>query len=402
VTRKVNSRELKIGMYVDSLDRPWVETDFLFQGFLIQSEDDLESLRKQTEFVFVDEEKCDMSSSSGSTPAVPASGQHAEKQMREVKDDIKKAYIVRSKIENSFSSILKDIGMGKAVYVGNVKNTIKEMVDSLINNPDAMLLLGQIEEVDAEAASHAVNCLIIALAFGHFMGLKCEELETLGLAALLHDVGETEIPKELLDPARIKTAGEEALVRRHTELGRNILQKIEGIPLSVIDIAYSHHEQVDGQGYPEGVTSEQISLFAKIIALVDTYDRLTSAISGKMLTCSEASHYLYIQREIKFDKNLTEKFIKCFGIYPIGSLVELAKGDVGVVASASEGSHLYPRLILVLDPYKHPYYPPRLINLAAFCEGENAADYVIKKMLPRNAYGFDYRAYIRREFGMVA
>lgn len=402
--RKVYSRDLQIGMYVDSLDRPWLETDFPFQGFRIQSMDDVESLCRQTEYVFVDDEKSDGSSFKDPNPAVRVSAQQHWEQLREVKGDIKKAYAVHSLIETSFTSVLKDIRLGRDVRLDEVKDAVKDMIQSLMRNPEALLLLGRIGQTDDEAASHAINCSIVALAFGRYMGLEGDELEAFGLAALLHDVGETEIPEELLDPIRSKTDAEIALVQRHTELGRNILQKMQGIPPIVVDVAYSHHEQVDGHGYPEGVTGEHISLFAKMMALVDVYDLLTSPASGKMLTGPEVSRYLYSQREIKFEKDLTEKFIQCLGIYPIGSLVELAKGDVGVVISIPEDSRLYPRLILILDPDKQPYYPPRLINLSAFCKGkgDNAEEYAIKKVLPRDAYGFDFKAYMRRELGTAA
>lgn len=400
--RKVDSRDLQIGMYVESLDRPWLETDFLFQGFRIQSQDDLESLRKQTEYVFVSDEKSDVALSKKLDLSVPTATYQYEKQMRQLEVEVKQAYRVHCLIETSLSSALKDVRLGRSVRLDYVKDAIKEMIQSLTRNTDTLLLLGRIEQSDDAAAAHAINCSIIALTFGRYMGLEGEELEAFGLAALLHDVGETEIPEELLHSSRPKTSAEIALIRRHTEFGRNILQKMRGIPLSVVDVAYSHHERVDGHGYPRGLAGDDISLHAKMMSLVGAYEWLTSTTSGKMLTSPEASRYLYSQRGTLFDKELTEKFIQCLGIYPVGCLVELAKGDVGVVISIPDDAHLYPRLVLILNADKRPYYPARLINLSTFISAENAEEYVIKKVLPRDAYGFDFKAYIRREMGLEA
>ena len=401
MTRKVDSRDLRIGLYVDALDRPWVETDFPFQGFRIQNQEDLESLRRQTEYVFVDDEKSDELTPKESVLADRTSSQQSEKQLRQVEVEIRKAHTVHSLIETSLSSVMKDMRLGRAVRLDEVKDAIKEMIQSLMRNPDALLLLGRIEQADNAAASHAINCSIIALTFGRYMGLKGEELEAFGLAALLHDVGETEIPDELLDTTGPKTDEEIALIRRHTEFGRDILEKMNGIPPSVVDVVYSHHEQVDGKGYPRGLTGDNISLNAKMMSLVGVYEWCTSSVSGEMLTAPEASRFLYGQRDIMFDKDLTEKFIQCLGIYPVGCIVELVKGEVGVVISIPEDARLYPRLVLILDSDKQPYYPPRLINLSIFQSSENAEEYAVKKVLPRDAYGFDFKKYIQREMGLT-
>jgi len=405
--KKIDIKQLQLGMYVEELDRPWLETPFLFQGFRIESQMDLDALNNLCSYVYINEEKGDALDDKPVRHAVmPGSGRPTDVNARFensqyhanplllVEEEVPKARAIQALARTSFESLFKEMRLGGTMNVEEVRHLVVEMIESITRNPEALLLLGRIEQKRNDAASHAINCGILALSYGRYIGLSDQALQELGLAVMLHDVGETAIPDQVLQHGLHKTAEEIRLFQRHTELGAKILAKIQGMPKCAVDVAYSHHERIDGKGYPRGIKGDEMSAHAKIAAIIDVYEWVTSAAAGQILSSTEAVHYLYRNRDTFFDKERTEQFIQCLGIYPIGSLVELARGDVGVVVSVSPDSHLFPRLLLVLDKDKLPYRPYRLINLSHFKSQEKIADYTIKKVLPGNAYGLDLHAVV--------
>ncbi|HEY0721331.1 MAG TPA: HD-GYP domain-containing protein [Gammaproteobacteria bacterium] len=404
--RKVDTKELQIGMYVSELDRSWLETPFLFQGFKITSQGDINELTRYCKFVFIDEERSQYQRVVAKSPT-PQQIEAAAAKLAEVKyekpeakvaieEEIARARKVKEVAEHQVSLMLSQARAGKALDPDQASAVVEEIIESLIRNPDAMLLLGSIKSHEQEAEAHAINSCILSLTLGRFMKFSQKMVEELGLAALLHDVGEVRIPVEILRN-RTKTPQEQELMKSHTRLGVEILSNTPGMPDSVIDVAHSHHEQVDGKGYPRGVAGHALTIFSKIVSIVDLYDTLTHGKGDKGIASTEALRYLYLYRDKMIDAKLTEAFIKCLGIYPVGSLVELESGEVGIVVSSQPGEHLYPRLMMVRSPDKRPYEPPRLISLAMFADGGQKKQYAIRQVLPPDAYGVDMRSYLLNE-----
>lgn len=402
--RKVDTKDLQIGMYVSELDRSWLETPFLFQGFKITSQGDINELARWCKFVYIDEDRSEYQ-----RPAAPSSKQieAAAVKLSEVKyekpaskvaieEEITQARKVKEAAEQQVSLMLIQARAGQALDADRASEVVANIVESLVRNPDAMLLLGSIKSHQQEAEAHAINTCILALTLGRFMKFSQKMVEELGLAALLHDVGEVKIPVEVVRDGP-KTPQEMELMKSHTRLGVELLSNTPGIPESAIDVALSHHEQVDGKGYPRGMAGNSLTIFAKIVGIVDVYDKLTRGKGEKGISSTEALRYLYLYRDKLFDAKLTEAFIKCLGIYPVGSLVELASGEVGIVISSQPGEHLYPRLMLVRSPEKRPYQPPRMISLARFARTDEEQKYAIRQVLPPDAYGVDMRSYLLNE-----
>lgn len=400
--RRIDSSELKLGMYVAQLDRPWLESPFLFQGFKLHTEEELQEVKQLCKFVYIDEKKSDHGKDStakpqDSTPDVQPSARKPHPV--QVEDEISAARKIREQAKQRFNRIIEGARLGKGVDVSVGNKIVGDMVESLLRNPDALLLLRNISQYDSDVESHAINTSILSLNFGRCLGLPTYELKELGLAALLHDIGETELPLEIVRDGP-KNAEQTALYNRHTEFGANILNESGHLPARVIETARSHHEQIDGEGYPRGLKGEEIELFARIVAIVNVYDHVTLGSSGPSLPPAEALRYLYLYRNKFFDSDLTEKFIQCLGVYPVGSLVELATGEVAIVISIPPESHLYPRLLLVRDSHKKPYQPPHIMNLAQFARSEHAEKYAITKVLPSGAYDVDVRYYLQSETGL--
>lgn len=401
--RKVDVKDLQVGMYVSELDRPWLETPFLLQGLKVTSQGDINELVRYCKFVMIDEERSQykrpepvvVKAVPKGEPRIAEENYAKPAQKISIEDEIARARKVKVLAEQQMTLMLRQARAGKAIDIDQANAMVAEMIESLIRNPDAMLLLGSIKSHEQEAEAHAINTSILALTLGRFMGFSQKMVEELGMGALLHDVGEVNIPVELLR-AGAKTPEESELLRKHTIYGVEILRAAHGIPDSTIDVAFAHHEQVDGKGYPRGLTGSSLTIFAKIVAIVDVYDKLTHGKGERSISTAEALRYLYLYRDKLFDAKLTEAFIKCLGIYPVGSLVELETGEVGIVVSTQPGEHLYPRLLLVRGPEKRPYAPPRLINLAMFGKSE-PQKYAIRQVLPPDAYGVDMRSYLLNE-----
>lgn len=404
--RKINVKDLQLGMYVDELDRPWLETHFLFQGFTVQRKEDLEALRQLCEYVYIDDEK--IFSDEAPRPKITQADMDAlyeragdsPELVNTVEEEFHQAKVVHTTAKAAFSNLSKQIELGTVVDVEEVEQALAEMVESVVRNPEALMLLSRLEQRRGDASTHAINCSILALNYGRYIGLEGEKLHELGMAALFHDIGETAIPQKVIMRGEHKTAEEIDLFQRHPELGKEILSKVHGMPQCTIDVAYNHHERVDGKGYPRGITGDKLTPCTKIVTVVDVYEWVTSgAAGGNALTSTDATRYIYRHRDEMFDGETCEKFIQCLGVYPIGSLVEIARGDVGVVLSIPPKDRLHPRLLLILDENKQAVHPPKLINLSQFASKEkNGSDYAVVKVLPGNAYGISLREYIHREF----
>jgi len=404
---KVDSEELQIGMFVAELDRPWLETHFLFQGFKIGNEAELEDVRKSCAFAYVDLEKSSLSdpelrkkllaNAGGGAPSIKQ-GNH-KPYIKSFEDEIEDAETIHSGAHDYVAKIFDDIRLGKALDTEEAKAVVSDMMGSIMRNPDALVLLSSLKAFDESEITHSMNVCTLALAFGRFMGMGVDPLQELGLGSLLHDIGETRVPEAILKKRYGLTPDETREMQRHTEHGAEILRGMKGIPTSAVDIALTHHEKVNGKGYPSGLKGEDIGHYARMVAIIDVYDRLTHvANKQRYITSTDALKNMYEYRNVFFDGELIERFIQCLGIYPVGTVVELGSGEVGVVISVEPDHHLLPKLMLVRDAAKQPVYPPRIVNLRHYRGLAESEKYAIRRVLQPNAYGIDLKKYMLREF----
>lgn len=402
--QKLEPHELRIGMYVCDLDRPWLESPFLFQGFLIEDTKIIDELTDYCDYIYIDTERGDAKQTPAAEPA--RTFNPAEKTIPNTprsynvrfEDEIGPARSLREKTEQYMQQLFKDLRAGKSISSTEIQHLVGGMVSSILRNPDALVLLSTLREHDEYAVAHSINVCTLCLAFGRYLGMPAEALTELGIGALLHDVGEVRLPVELLHKTGLLSNSETQLMRTHTKHGADILRKNKDLPPTSIEIALSHHERSNGQGYPNGLTENDISQYAKIVGLIDVYDSVTTAkLHGHCITSTEALKNMYNWRNDLFDGHLIEEFIQCLGIYPVGSIVELNTGEVGIVISVGPENRLQPKLMLVRDEAKKPYTPPRIINLANYSRREHKHQYEINKVLETGDYGIDLKSYLLRE-----
>ena len=404
---KLEVERLRIGMYVAELDRPWLESPFLFQGFPIRNEDELDQLRECCDFVYIDVEQ-----SIDWQPNAPTSSARQEvrfatqglnrkpsRQKIEYRDKegftqtLPEAIMLHSAAKDYIGSVLDDVRLGKSINTGGARELADRLAENIVKNENAMVWLTQLKNRDEYTSMHSINVCVLSLLFGRFLGLKEEELGHLGLGALLHDVGKMQVPNEILNKPGRLDGEERAVMNRHPELGHAILKGHNDLHPAVLEIALSHHERYDGSGYPRGLKGKALNQYALIVSIIDFYDAVTSDRAYHIgISPHEALNMMYAVAAKSFPMELVESFIQCLGIYPIGSLVELESGEVGVVMTVNRSRRLKPILTLVLDRNKKPFPQVKMMNLEIQEQRESPTQ--IKKILESNAYGIDVRQLI--------
>ncbi len=392
--KKISVDELRIGMVVSKLDREWLDTPFLMQGFVIADHDDVRVVAQYCDHVWIDTDlspASSLASSEGSATSAPAASFEytcsVEEEHARIQEQFKAA---RSRARD----LHDDIRLGQGIDQEAVKVTVDECVTSVLRNPDALVWMAKIREESEYTAEHSLNVCILAVAFGRHLGYGQKDLEMLGLCGLLHDIGKMRVPIEILEKPGKLSNKEMNMMKAHTVHGRNLLLSTPSVDPMVIDAAYSHHERIDGTGYPRKIPADKISRFARIISVVDAYDAITAdRCYSRARPSTTALKIIYEERGKQFDEELALQFIKVIGLFPVGSVVELYNGDVGIVIEANQKRRHLPRVILVLDSNHKKKEHYKIVDLVHIEEGDLPKDFLIKKVLPDGEYGVYLKAY---------
>jgi len=406
--KKIDVWDLKIGMYIHELDRPWVETPFMLQGHWVTSPKDIEQLKHYCKQVYIDPDKGkDVNSDltlvgtdvyklqSGDNKAVKIEPPPVYKVHVPFENEVNVARNIHKETTTVVHNIYNEVRMGNSIDTQNAKAAVSSIVDSIIRNPDAQVWLTQLKDKDEYTAIHSLNVCILTLAFGRHMGFSRDMLNELGLGALLHDLGKIRVPLQVLNKPGKLTSEEFKLIKLHPVYGKEILTTTHGLTPAVIDVAYSHHERMNGSGYPRGLNADQISLYGRMVAIVDMYDAITSQrVYHHGIHSMDAMKQLYELRQTDLDQKMVEQFIQCLGIYPVGSIVELVCGAVGIVVSINRERRLKPKVLLVLNEKKERITPPKIIDLAKFDPAKYGAKFDVKSVVQGKTYGINILDYL--------
>lgn len=403
---KVRIPDLEIGMYVCRLDRPWLETPYLLQGFPIKSQDDINELLKYCEYVYVD---VDRSSIVEKKP--PVQSRHAEntdeaiEQLTGIKRvryqdttertvELKTARASYRVLADVAQDIMDDIAHNKKLDFPSLQKAVDPMVDSIVRNPDAFAWLTRMKHKDDYIYNHSVSSSIWAVAFGRHLGLPRKDLQSLAIGALLFDVGKMKLPEKLIHNTERFNQFEFKLIKQHVQYSVDILRSIDGISEDVVEMVATHHERHNGKGYPRGLSGNQIPIFGKIAGIVDCFDAI---ISDRPFATSVSPHdavkSLYEWRDVDFQSELIEQFIQVVGIYPVGTIVELSDGRVGVIIAQNRVWRLRPQVMLLLDESKQSYKNFDIINLFTDITGIDGQSLDIVRSVEPHMYGIDPQQY---------
>jgi len=400
--QKVTVGDVKVGMYVSRLDRPWLETRYLFQGFFITNVSDIEELCQHCEYVYVDPER----GIASSKPLEMVSGQEAMDSLahvfrhangherypiiNSVEEEMEACRDSRTQLLDVVTGILEHLKAGHTIKLQWVRKAVNGMIASIIRNPDAFFWLTRLKNKDSYAYAHCVDACGLAVAFGRHLGFSKPELENLAIGTLLFDIGKLQLPDELLKKPGRLTDKEFDLIRHHVNFGVSMVREMEGCNNEITSIILHHHERHNGRGYPRAVPGQNIPVNGRIAALVDCYDAITSERAySPAVSAYDAIRMIYEWRGKDFQADMVEQFIQCIGLYPTGTLVELNTGEIGIVIAQNRLRRLRPKIMLILDKEKVSYgiYPTLdLIEDPVDDDGEQIA---VSRPLAPGSYGIN-------------
>lgn len=392
--REIPVEELQLGMYVSKLDRPWTETPFVFQGFILRSEKQIDVMKKFCSRVFVDPEKEDLSDIEPHAGGTAASirGTTVYKEVASLDAELPRARSAIAETASVLRQITNDVEVGGAIDSAKVQEAASGITESVVRNPDAATLLVQLQEKSGESFNRAIHVSVMMSIFGRFLQLPRESIERLGLLGLLQDAGKLKLPTALLRKREPLTPQEEEIFQTHVDHSVEILNNTPGLPNDLSGLASLHHEHFDGSGYPRGLRGSAIAFPGMIAAIVDAFDTLIAPPPhGKHMSPSNALNLIYKGRGTKFQPALVEQFIQCVGVYPVGSAVELNTGETGIVIAQNPLRRLQPRVMVVKDAKGYEHRPYKMLDLSKEPKATRDELYRIRRTLEYDAIKVDPR-----------
>lgn len=253
--------------------------------------------------------------------------------------------------------------LGRTMEVGGLQHVVESLLDNLLQDPAAVLGLTAIKGHDDYTLNHSINVCILSISLGTALGLPNTELHSLGLAALLYDIGKVRIPEDILSKTGPLTGDEWTIVKRHAEEGADLLKRIQLEDKMPMIVAYEHHQRHDRMGYPDTNGTEQ-HLFSKIVAVCDAYDAMTTHRPFRReIRPDKALAVLMQGRDKAYDPGVTKALVAMLGIYPMGAVVMLDDGSTGVVYRVNNDDLLHPRVKVLSDAHGRWYETPEVLDL---------------------------------------
>lgn len=342
--KKISPNAVRCGMFIQGLEGSWLAHPFWKNKFVIEDANDLLRLRQSgLTAVWIDTNKgLDESVQPAAvvfTPSAPPAvlTPAASVTRCSAQDELQRAAKVLNRSKKAITELFSEARLGNAINVDGCLPLVADISDSLARNSSALLGLARLKHKDEYTYMHSVAVCALMLSLARQLGLDDEAVREAGLAGLLHDVGKMTMPLHVLNKPGGLTDPEFAIMRSHPERGHAILAAAGSIPASALDVCLHHHEKFDGSGYPNGLQGEGISLLSRMGAVCDVYDAVTSNRPYKQAWNPAESLARMAQWKGHFDTQVFHAFVRSVGIYPLGSLVRLESGRLGVVVDLMPG-----------------------------------------------------------------
>src|SRR5574343_246979 len=370
--KKISVQQLSLGMHLKAFCGAWLDHPFWRTQFVLSDPNDITLILESpiTE-VWIDISKdIDVAPSAkeDAAPMVTAEEipEHAPvvQEKSSFNDEVKRAAKICAKGKEAVVSMFQEARMGKAIEAEAAAPLVEEISNSVMRNPGALISLARLKTADDYTFMHSVAVCALMIALARQLGLDETQVREAGMAGLLHDLGKAMIPLEVLNKPGKLTDAEFDLVKTHPEEGHKLLLEGQGVSELTRDVCLHHHEKIDGSGYPRGLNGDTMSLFAKMGAVCDVYDAVTSNRPYKAGWDPAASIARMAQWQGHFDPKVFQAFVVSIGIYPIGSLVRLESGKLGVVIEQGEQSLLKPKVKVFFSTKAQAYIKPEVIDLA--------------------------------------
>jgi HD-GYP domain-containing protein (c-di-GMP phosphodiesterase class II) len=378
--KKVDSSQLRVGMYIHDLDCSWIEHPFVRNRFLLTTEDEIRKIRSaKIRGVVID---CGKGLDVNDAPTLAEARDQTESELQDLAaakpqastaqplqrtsmaEELQRAASIRRQAAGLVREVMQDARLGKAIELERVTPVVENITASILRNPGALLGLLRIKGKDDYTFLHSVSVCTLLVAFCRSRNMSEEITYQAGLGGLLHDTGKALVPDHILNKPGRLTEEEFEVIRRHPRDGHDILLKTPGIGPIPLDITLHHHERRDGSGYPEKLLADDISELAQMAAIVDVYDAITAdRVYHKGMPAAEALRKIYEWSKFHFNPVLAQEFVRCVGIYPVGTLVLLESGRLAVVVEPHESSLLTPKVNVFYDTRSQAYIRPETVDL---------------------------------------
>lgn len=400
--KKIPTQSLRVGMFVEKFCGSWLQHPFWSKTVLIEDVRTLNTILQSsvTEVVIdvskgLDVEAAPLLNNSGAaeapsevevavaeveaaSAAASLSGDKVHK--ASMADEVKRAQQIFRKGKQAVKEMFKDVRLGKAVETEGLQQLVNEINLSLSRNPQALISVARIKSKDEYTYLHSVAVAALMVGMARLCDMTEEQVLEAGMAGLLHDMGKAVMPEAVLNKPGKLTDEEFAIMRSHPAEGHKLLLEWAGVPEAVLDVCLHHHEKIDGTGYPERLAEENISLLARMGAICDVYDAITSNRPYKAGWDPAESLSRMASWQGHFDPVLFKMFVRMLGIYPVGSLVRLESERLGVVVEQSCNSLLTPKISVFYSVRLKQALPVTLIDLA----DEHESDRIIGRESPED------------------
>ena len=383
--RRIAIQDLRPGMYIAGMDQSWFQTPFLRHKWLVKREDEITLLRSYgIQDVFIDTEKgCDVLTVSHETPSPP------NLDVGPNPEDIESARRLRAEAISTLDILFRQMGIPSTQHLIEVRSVVSTLLDGLLQHPAAMVSLIQMRRFDANLASHGVDTGVLAMAIGQENNCDPSHLKLLGLAALVHDVGQLRLPLNLVRKVQPYSSQDHQLIQAHCAIGEAMVNQFPDFPDESKRMILHHHERLDGSGYPKGLGGGDISELTQILSIADTYDaQISGRCSHPPVPPARALSELYRAAVTgQYATTLVQRLIQLLGVYPIGSLVRLNTGEQAVVIWVHSRSRLNPTIKLLKNAAGQPYDEQDIIDLSS--QTTNEASRAIQETIDPHQEGWD-------------
>jgi HD-GYP domain-containing protein (c-di-GMP phosphodiesterase class II) len=372
VLKKVAVNQVTVGMFVHGFDESWHKHPFWRTQFLIKDQSRLRELQASgIQHCWIDVAKGrDLSSEKPPEPvgAAVANLERSTKPKPErvpLSDELQRAARLRTRSAEAMRRMFTEVRLGNAIEPGECASLVGDVVESINRHPDALLSLARLKSADEYTYLHSVAVCALMVALGRQLGLNDAQCREAGMAGMLHDLGKAAMPQEILNKPGKLTPTEFEIIKQHPVRGYEMLLAGPDVSEGVMDVCRHHHERVDGTGYPDGLPGERISLLARMGAVCDVYDAVTSDRPYKAGWDPAQALSQMATWKGHFDPVIFQSLVKSLGIYPTGSLVRMRSGRLAVVLDQNRSVLTKPRVKLFFSTKAGLPLKPQVLDLAS-------------------------------------